>query len=262
MATGSLTRSDLHQLYNVVQNTQEAVFKDIFIGLIKDAYKKDSYYHYVEDEFGFAKIVDLKGIPLEGGISDQQTTRIFIGEKFKRTAVFYPQILVATGGAKDFPVSFNMERGTVKNEAIRIVDGYGNEKDYIIPSAFIFAGAWEGSVTFDITTRDILSRDEITSFLMLFIRNIAYPDLLKAGITVKSVSSSGPSEDKDRQQEPLYKKTVTAEVRGEWRREIPVMNILDVISICIEIGNTATGVFAPNLEINTRITLDEAIAAL
>jgi len=58
----------------------------------------------------------------------------------------------------------------------------------------------------------------------------------------------------------LYRQTITLELRTEWRREIPITDVLDMINICVDIGHTEDGVFiaAPNLTINTNIELLEA----
>src|SRR5690606_32690415 len=98
----------------------------------------------------------------------------------------------------------------------------------------------------------------------LILRDIRYEELLRAGILIKRVSISAPSEMQDREQEVLYKNTVTAEIRTEWRREIPVESTVDAVNFCIEFGrlDIPQAVMAPNLTINTNINVLEQIEAL
>src|SRR3989304_2944057 len=70
MTTGSFTRSDLNQIHNVVQNTHTNVVKDIIIGILRDEFSKDSYYHFVRDQYGFPYTPDLTNKPLGAGYSD------------------------------------------------------------------------------------------------------------------------------------------------------------------------------------------------
>lgn len=257
MTTGSFTRSDLNQIHHVVQNTNTNVVKDIIIGVLRDEFSKDSYYHYVQDQWGYPYTPDLTDKSLVAGFDDEQTTRIFIGERFRHDVIFYPAVFVKMGGVRYVPISINRNKETVKYSATKVVDGYGNESVFTTPTHFVFAGAWEGSVSVDIWTRDAESRDELTNLISLLLQDIRYEEFLRAGIAIKNVSSSGPSETQDRQQEPLYKNSINMEVRTEWRREVPVESMLDAINICVEFGNLGVDppVIAPNLTINTRVQL-------
>lgn len=261
MTTGSLDRSDLNQINFVVQNTQLSVVKDIVIGLVKDEFGKDSYYHYVRDEWGFPKTPDLTDVPYDAGFNDDATTRVFIGEKFRHDVQFYPQILVYTGSGRDEPISFNRNKETVKYGAQLFIDGYGNQTVVTTPEAFVFAGAWTGSINIDVHTLDIYSRDEIVKFLMIFFRDIRYEEFLRAGVAIKSVSSGAPSEGQDRQQRPLYKQTVTLDVRTEWRREIPVQSTVDIITFCCEFVrlDQEPRIASPNFTIQTLVELTDAM---
>jgi hypothetical protein len=54
------------------------------------------------------------------------------------------------------------------------------------------------------------------------------------------------------------------DIRTEWSREIPVDNILDIINICVDIGNlqTTPPTIAPNLSIVTSLELLDALQGL
>lgn len=264
MTTGSFTRSDLNNIHHIVQNTNMNVVKDIITSVIRDEFSKDSYYHYVSDVYGYPKTPDLTNFPLNAGVNDDETTRIFIGEHFRHDVVFYPAILIKMGGISYVPLSINREKETVKYDALKIMDANGNEKVYHTPTHFVFAGAWEGSVSLDIYARDILARDEITSTCMLILQDIRYEELVRAGVAIRKVSASAPSESQDRDQEPLYKCSITADIRTEWRREIPVFSTIDAINICVEFGNLGVDppIISPNLTVNTRVSLIDTIENL
>src|SRR5690606_27391752 len=108
---------------------------------IRDEFSKDSYYHYVKDEFGFPKTPDLTNVPLGAGFNDDVTTRIFIGEHFRHDAIFYPALLVKMGSMTSTPISINRNKETVKYDVTKVIDGYGNERLFTIPTHFVFAGA-------------------------------------------------------------------------------------------------------------------------
>ena len=261
MTTGSFIRTDLNQLHNVVQNTQNAQVKDTITGILRDEFSKDSYYHYVRDEWGFPKTPDLTGEPLDAGFNDDTTTRLFIGEHFRHDSIFYPALLIKMGSMSSTPISINRNKETTKYDVTKVIDGYGNEALFTVPTHFVFAGAWEGSVSIDIFARDIEARDELESTVAIILKDIRYEELLRAGVAVKKVSISGPSETQDRDQHPLFKSTVSLDIRTEWRREIPVESTMDAINICVEFGNLGVNppVISPNLTINTQIQLLDQI---
>lgn len=264
MTTGSFTRTDLNDIHHVVQNTQTNVVKDIVSGILRDEFSKDAFYHFVRDEWGYPKTPDETNMDLDAGFADEQTTRIFIGERFRHDAIFYPAIFIKMGAVNYVPISINRNKETVKYDAMKVVDGYGNEKVFTTPTHYVFAGAWEGSVILDIFARDIETRDELAAMTSLMVQDIRYEELLRAGVAIRKVSIAGPSETQDRDQEPLYKTSVTLDIRTEWRREIPVESTLDAVNICVEFGNLTVNppVIAPNLTINTQVSLLESIEDL
>jgi hypothetical protein len=264
MATGEILRHDLNQINYVVQNTQLAYPKELVIGVLRDEFSKDTYYHYVADEWGFPKTPDHTDLPADAGYQDDQTTRIFIGEAYRFDIIYYPAILVRAGSSKYTPISMSRNKETVQYEALKIVDGYGNERVTATPQYYTLAGAWEGNLQLDIMARDILTRDELISICTLMFTDIRFEELLRAGLLIKGVSAGAPSEGDDRQQEKLYKQSITLDVRSEWRREIPVDTVVDAINICVDFGrvDTTPSTYAQNLGISTTIQLIDQIDAL
>lgn len=264
MGTGSLTKTDLNTINNIVQNTMLSFPKELAIGVLRDFFKQDSYYHYVADDFGFPKTVDHTDLPSDAGMSDDVTTRVYIGQKFRFDGIYYPAILVAAGSASYVPLSMNRERDTVQYEFQNVVDGYGNILSTLrIPSSFIFAGAWEGQLSIDVVTRGIRARDDLVELVAILFADVRFDEMQKSGVLIKKVSAGSPTETEDRN-DKLFKQTVTLEVRTEWRRAIPIQNVVDAINICVDFGNLLVSppVLAPNISISSNVQLLEAIQSL
>jgi hypothetical protein len=104
---------------------------------------------------------------------------------------------------------------------------------------------------------------------MLYFTDIQFEALVKAGVVVKKASASAPTEGDDRQQEKLYKQSITLDIRSEWRRLIPVSSVIDQINMCVnfkgldgELTDSITELYNPNLEINDSLTLIDQLSAL
>lgn len=263
MATGSIERTDLYRIWNTVQNTQLSFPRDLIIDVLRDEFSRDSYYRFVADPYGYPLAPDHTDMPLEAGIQDDITTRLWIGAPYHFDVIFYPAILVRTGGSSSTPLSFNRNRETIKYEPTVVLDGYGNKGIFSTPTHYVFAGAWEGNILVDIFTRDILTRDNLVSLCNLLFTDIRFEQIQRAGVVIKKSSASSPTESEDRQ-DKLYKQTITLDIRTEWRREIPVETVADAVSICVDFGRTDNDppVIAPNLTVNTSIELIDEINQL
>ena len=264
--TGSFVRHDLNQIHHVVQNTLMAYPKELIIGMLREEFAKDSWFHYVADQWGYPKVPDHTDLPLGAGLNDdEETTRIFIGEAFRFDAIFYPALLVKMISARSVPISINRNRDVVDHEKQLVIDGYGNAKEFFIPKHIDLAGAWEGTISIDVISRDILDRDNLISTVMLLFTDIRFDSLRKAGVLVKSGQPTlgGISEGEDRQQDKLYKATITVDIRTEWRRLIPIKNIVERINFCVDFrvwgSETITN---PNIEISESISILDQIEAL
>jgi hypothetical protein len=239
--------------------------KELVIGILREEFSKDSYYKYTADEWGFPKTVDHTDLPLGAGFEDDLTTRIFIGEAFRFDVIFYPAILVKMTSARSVPISMNRNKDTIKYEKQLVIDGYGNTKQYFTPKYIDLSGAWEGTITIDIIARDIVTRDDLISFIMLLFTDIRFESMRKAGVLIKSGAPSlgGVSEGDDRNQHKLYKATVSMDIRTEWRRLIPVERLIEQINICVDfrvIGEE--NITNPNIQINETITILDQIDRL
>lgn len=261
MVSTHIFKSDLNRIHHIVQNTMNLHCKELVLFSLRDFFAQDTFYRYVTDHYGFAKVVDVTDLPLDAGINDDSTTRLCIQEAFKMEADFFPAIIVRAGAFSSVPISFNRETSAVQWDDLIFQDGYGNIKTFKTPKHFIFAGAWEGSINIDILARDMRSRDDLVDLTSVYFVDIAFNELVKEGLVVTGVSTSGPSETDDRNSK-LFKDTVTLKIRSEWRRNIPISNVIEIISTAIEFGQIPEGISSANLTINTEQTLLEILSDL
>jgi hypothetical protein len=264
--TGSFIRSDLYSIHHVVSNALMAYPKELIIEMLREEFAKDSWFHYACDQWGYPKIPDHTDLPLEAGLNgDEQTTRIFIGEAFRFDAIFYPALLVKMVSARSVPISLNRNKDVIEYEKQLVIDGYGNTKEFFTPKYIDLAGAWDGTISIDIISRDILDRDNLVSIVMLLFTDIRFESLRKAGVLVKSGQPTlgGISESEDRQQDKIYKATISVDIRTEWRRLIPIENIIERINFCVDFRAWGSEtITSPNIAINESISILDQIEAL
>lgn len=263
MGTGDIIKTDLYAIHNIVQNTMFSYAKELIIETLREEFSKDSYYHYVRDVWGFPKTPDLTGTPVESGLHDDVTSRVFIGEAFRYDYKFFPAILVKGGSFKYVPISMSRNEGVLQYKTIKVVDGYGNEKLYSTPSHFSLAGAWEGTITIDILAGDVRARDDLIQIVSAIMTITNFKDMVNAGVIVKPISIGGPNET-DNGKEKIYRQTISCDVRTEWRQKIPVESIVDLIAFCADFGDLSKSTFepAPNIQLNTTIDLIDSIQNL
>ena len=260
-STGNFFKSDLYKIHDVVQNTMIVYPKEIIIATLRDFFSLDSYYHYVKDAWGFPQTPDHTDLPLTAGLSDNVTTRLYIGENYRFDAIFYPAILVKSGSGRYAPISINRDKGKVFWSERAFDDGYGNISVFRNPESFIFSGAWEGQMAIDIKTRSLRARDDLVELVAICLQDIAFESLKNAGIVVKPLSWGAPSETDDRN-DKLFMQTITLDIRSEWERRVPVSNILEVINFVVEFGRVdePNPPISPNLTIHTDLSFLEIMA--
>jgi hypothetical protein len=252
MAAGFNYNTDLYGLYNVVQNTMIRYPKDLIIASLRDFFSQDSKYHFVKDSWGFANTPDHTDLPPDAGLYDSLTTRVFIGESNRFDVAFYPAVLIKAGSFRYVPISFNRNQYYVENKTVEVTDGY-NRKFVLVPDKFVLAGAWEGSINIDILSRAIQERDDLVELISLYFTDLNWNNLSRVGLSIRpDISISAASETDDRN-DKMHRSSITLNIRGEWRREIPVGNVLDVITFCVEYGDIRGTNYLPNLETRTKV---------
>jgi hypothetical protein len=263
MAINNFFISDLPKIYNVVQNSMIVYPKELAIAVLRDHFSDDSYYHFSKDAWGFPNTPDHTDLPSEAGINDNVTTRLFIGENYRDNVTYFPAILIKNSGMKSVPIGLSREEGTVKWGIRTFDDGYGNLSFFKNPESLIFAGAWEGTLSIDIIARSTRTRDELIQEVALCFTDLKFKLMHKAGVLCKPLDVSSPTESDDRNGK-LFKQTITIPIRTEWKREIPVSNIVQTINFIIEFGylEVPEPIIAQNLTIRTNIELLDILANL
>lgn len=268
MSTNNFFKSDLYGLHNIIQASMLVYPKEIIIATLRDFFSKDSYYHYSKDQWGFANTTDHTDLPPGADLPSGPgaapelsnfhplSTRLFIGENYRYDGIYYPAILIKSGGGKYVPISINREQGSIQYENLIFDDGYGNQTAIRKPKSFITAGVWEGSINIDVITRSLRARDDLVELIAMCFTEITFDTLVDIGIIIKPISYGAPSESDDRN-DKLFRQSLTLDIRTEWRREIPINNIIDAIFFTAsfeDLSNPANPIPA-NITVNTEVSL-------
>jgi len=256
MAAGFISGSELYDLFYVVQNTMLRYPKDLIVATLKDFFSRDSKYHFVTDSWGFNFTPDLTDVPADAGLYDDLTTRVFIGENNRMDIIYYPAILVKSGSFRYVPISLNRNQFYVENTITEVTDGY--QRRFIsTPDKYVMAGAWEGSINIEVCSRAIQEADDLAELISIYLIDINWNNLYRAGVAIKpDISIGAATESEDGGNDKLHRRTITINIRGEWRREIPISNFIELITFCVEFGNTSTDIYAPNIEVHTELELE------
>jgi hypothetical protein len=271
MSTNNFYKSDLMGLHNIVQSSMLVYPKEMIIATLRDLFSKDSYYHYSKDQWGNANTTDHTDLPSGGDIPEGHPgsnslagellpTRLFIGENYRYDGIYYPAVLVKSGGSKYVPISINREQGGVQYEDIIYEDGYGNQTTISRPAYFFTAGVWEGSIAIDVMTRSLRARDDLCEAIAMCFTEITFNYLHDVGIIVKPINIGGASETDDRN-DKLFRQTLTLDIRTEWRREIPISSFIDAIFFTSYFQDTSSpnNPVASNLTVNTEASITDIL---
>lgn len=275
MSTNNFFTSDLYRIHNIVQSSMLNYPKEIIIATLRDFFSKDSYYHFSKDQWGFANTTDHTDLPPGADLpygpganpdlnpSSLLSTRVFIGENYRYDGIHYPAILVKSGSSKYNPLSINREKGGIQYEEILFEDGYGNKTLIRRPAYFITAGIWDTSINIDIMTRSLRARDDLAELIGICLTDITFESLVDVGIVVKPISIGAPSESDDRN-DKLFRQTISCDIRTEWRREIPVGNLIDSIFFAVTFQNleSPNSPSPQNLNIYTDVSVTDLLLNL
>jgi hypothetical protein len=271
MSSNNFFKTDLFNLHNIVQASMLVYPKEMIISTLRDFFSKDSYYQYSKDQWGFPNTTDHTDLPPGADIpvnnfgatslpGDLLSTRVYIGENYRYDGIYYPAILVKSGGSKYVPISINREQGGVQYEEIIFEDEYGHQTITTKPAYFFTAGIWEGSIIIDIMTRSLRSRDDLAEAIAMCFTDITVDTLRDVGIIIKPPSIGAASEGDDRV-DKLFRQTVTLDIRTEWRREIPVKNTIDAIFFTsfFQDSSIPNSPVAANITINTETSITDML---
>ena len=272
MSSNNLFKSDLNGIYNIVQSSMIVYPKEMVVSILRDFFSKDSFYHFSKDTYGFPNTTDHTDLPLGADLprgpgaypqlntSPILPTRLFIGEYFRYDTIFYPAIIVKSGGSKYVPISINRNQHTVEYDTILFNDGYGHETAVKKPISIWTSGIWEGSIVIDVLSRSLRARDELVELIGMCFTEIHFDTLKDVGVIVKPISIGAPSETDDRN-DKLFRQSLTLDIRTEWHRKIPISNTIDAIFFAANFLDTTNpnAVPAANMSINTNVSITDLI---
>jgi hypothetical protein len=84
---------------------------------------------------------------------------------------------------------------------------------------------------------------------------VARQELSESGLGIKTVSISGEREE-DYANDKIYMQTISVETYSEWRREIPIDSIIEMINFCFNFGLFSSGRFVTD---TTSINISDSV---
>jgi hypothetical protein len=249
--------TDIFNLENVVQQTGMVHGKNILIDTLRDIFSQDREYKYVSDVFGFPKTPTHLDLDLDAGLDNDDTTRIFIGSTYRYDIKFNPSITVKHTGSRYVPIAFNQNLLGIINRKEIITDGYGNSSTIITPAYHTLIGAWDQTFEVKVIAENEMDREEIADIVQVTLMGTRRMDLQRAGLFIKSMSTSGESEEKY-SNDYLYMVSINLEARSEWKVHIPISDTMERIGVCLTF-KTIGGETADGLTINEQITMADTI---
>jgi hypothetical protein len=188
-------------------------------------------------------------------IQERRTSRIYIGDVFRYDKRYFPSLTVRHSSAKYYPISFNQNFFNTKYRMDLVTDGYG-ERSYVrTPTHHTVCGAWEQTFDIQIAAESIPDREELSDLVSAFMIGVARQELGESGLGIKTVSIGGEREE-DYANDKIYMQTVSVETFSEWKREIPVDGIVEMINFCFNYGLFSSGRFVTD---STYINISETV---
>lgn len=237
--TGYFNFSDIYVIDNIVRHVGITHGRALIIDHLRDTFSRDREYRYLTDKFGYPKIPNHKGLATNAGIEDDTTSRISIEAFFTYRTSYLPSISVRQTSSSYKPISFNQNRFTIDYDIVRTEDGYGNVDLTKLPARFIYAGAWDQTYEIKVSSNSMEDTSSIADLVMMALQaNPARDSLERNGLFVKQVTSSGENSENTNNNDPMFTVSITANCYAEWRKEIPISNLLERIHFCFTIDSS------------------------
>lgn len=250
--------SDIFNLENVVQQTGVVQSKNLLIDTLRDVFRRDREFKYVDDAFGFPKTPSHLGLDPEAGLDDEETTRIFIGSTFRYDIKFNPSIIVKNTGSSYKPISFNQDQGSIIYNKEVLMDGYGNKTLIRTPTSKTLVGSWDQTFEIRVIAESEVDREELADIVMVSLMSTRRKQLEIAGLFIKNIRSGGEIEE-PYANDYLYMMAITIETRSEFKVHIPISDVCERIALCITFNTLDTDPPADALTINQSITFADQL---
>lgn len=245
--TSYLVYSDIYNLDYIVQHSGIMFGRNILVDTLREIFSKDKEYRYLRDSFGFPKTPSHLNLEENAGIDDNTTTRVFIGGAFRYDISYLPGITVRQTSSSYKPISFNQNMWVLEYQTQRTIDGYGNVTFNEVPSSYQFAGAWEQSFEIKVTSKSLEDTIHLADIVMISLQGTYRLPLQQNGLFIKQVRSSGEQTESINANDPLFTISITLDTYSEWRRSIPISNLVERLSLCLAVDIQNTDVPANDL---------------
>jgi hypothetical protein len=233
--SGTQLFSDIFNLDNVIQNTGLQVGRNMLIDILREIFARDTEWRYRKDIFGYPKTPSLLGLEETAGLDDDESTRIFIGSTYRYDIAYLPAITIRPTNIAYKPVSFNQNQGSVSYGRQLVTDGYGVETFVKVPLAFVNAGAWDQTFEVKISSYSPEDTFAITDAVLQSLQGTFRNNLQDNGLFIKRISGGGETTENINQNDPIFHSTLSVETYSNWRREIPIANMVDRVLFCMDI---------------------------
>lgn len=250
---GLFVFSDIYELDSIVRNVGIVHGRTLLIDTLREVFARCREYRYVTDIYGYPKTPDHTDLDPDAGMSDEETTRIFIGTMYRYENSFLPAISVRQTSSSYKPISFNQNRMTLEYDKQRVEDGYGNVDVIRVPARYTFAGAWDQSFEIKVTSNSQEDTAAIADLVMVSLQGKYRPILQRHGLFIKQITAGGETAESINSNDPVFSMSITANTFSEWRREIAVSNLVERIQLCFNVDMIDTDTPATGLSIKQRL---------
>lgn len=225
--------SDVFQLENIVANCGIVAGKNLIVDTLRKVFRRDRFYRYLSDEFGFPLTPSELDLDPAAGLVDNTTTRIFIGSTYRFDIKFNPALIVKNTSTRYVPISFNQNMlGVIyRDEVIR--DGYGNYTQIYTPAFNTLVGAWDQTIEVKVIAESEMDREELADAVQTILMGPRRLELQNEGLFIKSVYTSGEQEEQYAN-DYIYMVSINFECRSEFKVYIPISNLCDKIMFCFD----------------------------
>ncbi len=230
--TGYISTSDIPVLDKITQNVGMEAGRNLLIDHLRECFGRDREYRWLGDPWGFNKTPSHVGLDADAGLIDDSTTRLYIGSTFRNDIAYLPSVVIRQTGSAYKPVSFNQNVWELEFTDQQLIDGYGVITYATRPYAYHFVGLWDSTFEIKITSKSLVDTTAISDHVMMNLTSTNRLSLQQNGLFVRNIRSSGEQTETYGANDPLYVSTVTIETLSEWRRTIPIYDLIERIHIC------------------------------